>query len=102
MIYVTESDKKVKLPRHYSGNDRLRMVLVQSGIEYTLCDYQEPEYSEFYIMMNISYFPTNVGEYEYKLIHEDKVIDRGLLTFGEYKKPEIKSIYSEQQNIQLK
>ena len=106
MIYINESSTSIQIPRHHLGVgfESGISVKISSGKEsYILTEPIDVTITlENYYILPINNLPVNVGEYTYEVFRGDEVVETGLLTYGDYKKTEVKSIEKPEDNIQLK
>lgn len=106
MIYINESSTSIQIPRHNLGVgfESGISVKISSGKEsYILTEPIDVTITlENYYILPINNKPVNVGEYTYEVLKGDEVVETGLLTYGDYKKTEVKSIEKSEDNIQLK
>lgn len=106
MVYINENSEYIVIPRHTKGTEKRAMsVFVTSPLSNRTeivdgCNNTSD--SPFYWKFTIDQYPPFVGEYTYEILANSEVIERGLLTYGDYKGDEIKSINHSKDNIQLK
>lgn len=106
MIYINDSSTSIQIPRHNIGVgfEANVSVIISSGKESIILT--EPIdvriTLENYYILPINNLPVNVGEYTYEVFRGEEVVETGLLTYGDYKKTEVKSIEKPEDNIQLK
>lgn len=100
MIYINKDSDKILLPKHFSINDEVYTLKISNGITSTVIDNLTntslvKDYYEFTWNTELQ-----VGEYTYEII-SDNIYECGLLVYGEYRKKEVRTVYTSHNNLQF-
>lgn len=90
MIYINELSGTINIPKHTSNDYSSFTLKINSNIsdEVILVDNGENISTNtlYYKLALNNLNDVNVGEYTYKLISDDVVLEKGLLVFGNYQR----------------
>ena len=90
MIYINENSGTINIPKHTSNNYSEFTLKLYSNISDEVILVEDganiSTNSLYYKLTLDSLDGLNIGEYTYKLISDDVVLETGLLVFGNYER----------------
>lgn len=101
MIYINDETTVIKIPAHDNHApkaNKLRLVNNLSNNEYSYDIDNNVSQTEYFYNLSISITNIPVGEYTYYLLSDNKTLETGLLTYGDYQKAPNKTYVSEKIN----
>lgn len=88
MLYIDVSTQELIIPKYSAtaGTYELRLKNNTTNQSFVFTDLTDVGNDKFFYVFNKS-LDLPVGEYTFQLVNNEKVLETGLLTFGDYSAP---------------
>lgn len=89
MVYIHENSGSITIPRHTFTNSEGYDLILTSNLSNEVLLVENGNNistNDLYYKFALNTLDLNIGEYTYKLISDDVVLETGLLTYGNYER----------------